>query len=83
MHTARMWMASATPGGVPGYDDDEKFGNNITHCRSQTSQRLRGLYGPIEESQARAQILELSGFLAFGESESAWESHGRRRNAVT
>jgi hypothetical protein len=31
MHTARIWMASATPGGAPGYDDDKEFGNFITH----------------------------------------------------
>jgi hypothetical protein len=42
MHTARMWMTSAIPGGAPGYDDDKEFGNNITHLAAQTSQRLRG-----------------------------------------
>jgi len=31
MHTARIWMASAIPGGAPGYDDDKEFGNFITH----------------------------------------------------
>jgi hypothetical protein len=35
-------MASAIPGGAPGYDDDKQFGNNITHNAVQTSQRLRG-----------------------------------------
>src|SRR5258705_5271710 len=35
-------MASATPGGAPGYDYDKEFGNNITHLTAQTSQRLRG-----------------------------------------
>jgi len=24
-------MASAIPGGAPGYDDDKQFGNFITH----------------------------------------------------
>jgi hypothetical protein len=33
MHTARIWMASAIPGGAPGYDDNKKFGNFIAHCR--------------------------------------------------
>jgi hypothetical protein len=37
-----MWMASAIPGGAPGYDDDKLFGNNITHLAARTSQRLRG-----------------------------------------
>jgi hypothetical protein len=37
-----MWMASAIPGGAPGYDDDKEFGNNITHLAARTSQRLRG-----------------------------------------
>src|ERR1700688_3644850 len=41
MHTARMWMALAIPGGAPGYDDDKKFGNFVTHIAAQTSQRLR------------------------------------------
>src|ERR1700735_1283909 len=41
MHTARMWMASAIPGGAPGYDDDKEFGNFITHSAARTSQRLR------------------------------------------
>src|SRR5580692_6713230 len=31
MHTARIWMALAIPGGAPGYDDDKQFGNFITH----------------------------------------------------
>src|SRR3569833_3543244 len=35
-------MASATPGGAPGYDYDKEFGNNITHLAARTSQRLRG-----------------------------------------
>jgi hypothetical protein len=41
MHTARMWMASATPGGAPGYDESKEIGNNITHFVALTSQRLR------------------------------------------
>jgi len=41
MHTARMWMTSAIPGGAPGYDDDKEFGNFITHMAAQTSRRLR------------------------------------------
>jgi hypothetical protein len=42
MHTARIWMASATHGGVPGYDDDKQLGNFIAHIAAMTSQRLRG-----------------------------------------
>jgi hypothetical protein len=34
-------MASAIPGGAPGYDDDKQFGNFITHMADRTSQRLR------------------------------------------
>jgi hypothetical protein len=34
-------MASAIPGGAPGYDDDKQFGNFITHVTAQASQRLR------------------------------------------
>src|SRR5471032_952730 len=54
MHTARMWMASATPGGAPGYDDDKQFGNFITHMAARTSQRLRGTYLPAPRSQGKA-----------------------------
>ena len=53
MHTARIWMASATPGGAPGYDYDKEFGNNIAHLAAQTSQRLRGLYRPALGSQGK------------------------------
>jgi hypothetical protein len=45
-------MASAIPGGAPGYDDDKEFGNNITHKGDRTSQRLRETYCPSLESQA-------------------------------
>jgi hypothetical protein len=31
MHTARIWITSAIPGGAPGYYDDKEFGNFITH----------------------------------------------------
>ena len=41
MHTARIWMASAIPGGALGYDDDKELGNFITHVAAQTSRRLR------------------------------------------
>src|SRR6202043_3817175 len=54
MHTARMWMALAIPGGAPGYDDDKEFGNFITHIGARTSQRLRGTYCPSSKSQAGA-----------------------------
>src|SRR4029077_2694416 len=53
MHTARIWMASAIPGGAPGYDYDKEFGNNITHRIALTSQRLRALYRPDPRSQGK------------------------------
>jgi hypothetical protein len=34
-------MASAIPGGAPGYDDDKELGNFITHMTARTSRRLR------------------------------------------
>src|SRR5882757_6450002 len=49
MHTARIWMALAIPGGAPGYDDDKQFGNFITHMAAHTSQRLRGYSRPTPE----------------------------------
>jgi hypothetical protein len=42
MHTACFGMASASPGGAPGYDENKKFGNFIAHFVARTSQRLRG-----------------------------------------
>ena len=75
MHTARIWMALAIPGGAPGYDYDKEFGNNITHSRSQTSQRLRGLYRPAPGSQGKdafsAITASVAGFRRFGECEFA------------
>src|SRR5438045_8157417 len=41
LHTARIWMALAIPGGAPGYDDDKQLGNFITHIPPLASQRLR------------------------------------------
>src|ERR1700726_5145590 len=49
LHTARIWMALAIPGGAPGYDDDKQFGNFITHMAAHTSQRLRGYSRPTPE----------------------------------
>src|SRR6266700_4455255 len=54
MHTARIWMALAIPGGAPGYDDDKEFGNYITHLTARTSQRLREPYLPDSRSQGKA-----------------------------
>ena len=53
MHTARIWMASATPGGAPGYDYDKEFGDNVAHSRSRTSQRLRGYTARSPEVKGR------------------------------
>src|SRR5882757_5114078 len=63
MHTARIWMASATPGGAPGYDYDKEFGNNIAHLEARTSQRLRGYSRQTPEVKGRrqsARFLEFS-----------------------
>src|ERR1700738_4365424 len=57
-------MASAIPGGAPGYDDDKEFGNNITHMAAQTSQRLRGYscQGPeVKGGRRGARFGEISG----------------------
>src|SRR6266851_7865842 len=64
MHTARIWMASAIPGGAPGYDDDKELGNFITHMTAQTSRRLRKHSCQTLKVNARrheALDLELSG----------------------
>src|SRR6476660_7523889 len=57
-------MASATPGGAPGYDYDKEFGNNITHFAARTSQRLRGYTARSPEVKGRtpsARFRQLSG----------------------
>src|ERR1700681_2033007 len=64
MHTARIWMASAIPGGAPGYDYDKEFGNNITHLAARTSQRLRVYSCQTPEVKGRphlARFVEFSG----------------------
>jgi hypothetical protein len=64
MHTARFWMASAIPGGAPGYDDDKELGNFITHIAAQTSRRLRKhshQTPKVKASRREALELELSG----------------------
>src|ERR1700687_3525129 len=63
MHTARMWMALAIPGGAPGYDDDKELGNFITHIAAQTSQRLREHSGEprkVKGSRRSARFEEIS-----------------------
>jgi hypothetical protein len=64
MHTARIWMALAIPGGAPGYDDDKEFGNFITHMTTRTSQRLRehsGQTTKVKGRQHEARFPQLSG----------------------
>src|SRR4051812_12199227 len=68
MHTARIWMASATPGGAPGYDYDKEFGNNVTHSTARTSQRLRGYTARSPEVKGRttlARFWQCNGVPAF------------------
>jgi hypothetical protein len=56
MHTARIWMALAIPGGAPGYDDDKQFGNFITHRSAQASQRLREHTAEASKVKSQAEI---------------------------
>jgi hypothetical protein len=74
MHTARIWMALAIPGGAPGYDGNKEFGNFITHMAARTSQRLRGYSRPTPEVKgggAWRDLRRLTGFRAFGEAKNA------------
>jgi hypothetical protein len=80
MHTARIWMALAIPGGAPGYDGNKEFGNFITHMAARTSQRLRGYSHPTPEVKGGGtwrDFWRLTGFRAFGEGEFAGASHAR------
>src|SRR3954454_20596481 len=68
MHTARIWMASATPGGAPGYDYDKEIGNNVAHSTARTSQRLRGYTARSPEVKGRttlARFWQCNGVPAF------------------
>src|SRR4051812_3189027 len=49
-------MASATPGGAPGYDYDKEFGNNVAHSTARTSQRLRGYTARSPEVKGRTPL---------------------------
>src|ERR1700754_5184066 len=83
LHTARMWMASATPGGAPGYDYDGKFGNNITHFAARTSQRLRGYShrSPKVKGKWRlAPFWTLTGFPVLDEGKNTPLSHAPIRS---
>jgi hypothetical protein len=68
-------VASATPGGAPGYDEDKKFGNNIAHFLDQASQRLREHTGQTPDVKGRPpfkrDFVSVAGFRAFGEREFA------------
>ena len=71
MHTARIWMALAIPGGAPGYDGNKQFGNFITHMTARTSQRLRGYSRPtpkVKGGGSCRNFKRLTRFRAFGEA---------------
>jgi hypothetical protein len=53
MHTARIWMASAIPGGAPGYDDDKQFGNFIAHQPSGLPKGCATYNGQAPEVKGR------------------------------
>jgi hypothetical protein len=46
-------MALAIPGGAPGYDDDEEFGNNITHVSAQLPKGCASYTGSPQNVKAR------------------------------
>src|SRR5713226_902084 len=78
-----MWMASATPGGAPGYDYDKEFGNNITHLAARTSQRLR-VYSrqtpEVKGGRHLARFSELSGLPGIRRVGFCGSSHARGRS---
>src|SRR4030088_2344463 len=76
MHTARIWMALAIPGGAPGYDDGKQFGNYITHMTARTSQRLREPYRPNLKSQGKATLGAIfRAYRGCGRSASVFRRH--------
>src|SRR5882724_4654662 len=57
-------MASATPGGAPGYDENQEFGNNITHAGAHFPKDCAKIATkPVKSRQGAVQtrFLELSG----------------------
>jgi hypothetical protein len=52
-HTACIWDGLAIPGGVPGYDEDKQFGNNITHASAQLPKGCAIYTGPSLNVKAR------------------------------
>jgi hypothetical protein len=75
-------MASATPGGAPGYDYDKEFGNNIAHLTARTSQRLRGYTVRSPKVKGRTPLAcfcSLAAFQPFGEWEFCGSSHAQAR----
>jgi hypothetical protein len=80
MHTARIWMALAIPGGAPGYDYNNKLGNFIAHTTAQTSQRLRGYSHQAPEVKGGGvwrDFSKVTRFRAFGEGEFAGSCYAR------
>ncbi len=80
MHTARIWMALAIPGGAPGYDYNNKLGNFIAHIAAQTSQRLRGYSHQVPEVKGggfSSDLERVTRFRAFGEGEFTGFSYAR------
>ena len=78
MHTARIWMALAIPGGAPGYDYNNKLGNFIAHIAARTSQRLRGYSHQAPEVKGDGFLRDLgrvTRFRAFREGEFAGSSY--------
>src|SRR5215212_1455674 len=58
LHTARIGMTSAIPGGAPGYDD-EKFGNKVSHIALLTFQRLRDHSVPTRDVKGRTHSAQI------------------------
>jgi hypothetical protein len=56
MHTARFGMASASPGGAPGYDENKKFGNFIAHFVLGLPKGCAEHSGQTEKVKARRPI---------------------------
>src|SRR5262245_34087520 len=67
-------MASAIPGGVPGYDDNKELGNNITHLSDHLPKDCANIATkPVKSRQAlfERDFWSLAGFRQFGEREFA------------
>jgi hypothetical protein len=75
-------VASATPGGAPGYDENHKFDNNVSHIGANLPKDCviyTGLTLNVKARRHDPHRLRLTKFLEFGEQEFTLCCHAQER----